>query len=339
MIEEIHKAGLRSASLTRQLLAFSRKQIVAPRVIDLNTIVADAEKLLRRLIGEDITLDSVLRPKEVCIKVDPGQMEQVLMNLVVNARDAMPQGGRLTVEVGEVELGEDSVGLHPGVRPGPYALLAVSDTGSGMSPEVRARLFEPFFTTKEVNKGTGLGLAVVHGVVKDAGGHIDVYSEIGIGTTFKIYLPRVGSATASMTVPSEPDPAPAGTETVLLVEDEAGVRGLTRHALAGWGYRLLEATNGADALRVASEFGGQIDLLVTDVVMPDMGGRQLAERLLAVRPTMKVLYVSGYTDDAVVRHGILEKHVQFLQKPFSPVALAHKVRQVLDSPATSAETT
>jgi PAS domain S-box-containing protein len=338
LVEEIHRAGERSASLTRQLLVFSRKQVIQPRVLDLDAVVVDAEKLLRRVLGEDVRLETALRPLSGKVKADSGQLEQVLMNLAVNARDAMPTGGRLTIETAEAELSEDYARLHSGVRPGPYILLAVSDTGTGMTAEVKARIFEPFFTTKEAGKGTGLGLAVVHGIVKEAGGHVGVYSEVGRGTTFKVYLPRVNEPTRAGKSPSDIQPARGGTETILLVEDEDGVRALSRHVLQGYGYKVLEAADGNEALRIASR-QGPIQLLVTDVVMPGgLGGRHLAERILTLHPRTRVLYVSGYTDDAVVRHGVLEEQVHFLQKPFSPVALAHKVREVLDTPAPNAGT-
>jgi two-component system cell cycle sensor histidine kinase/response regulator CckA len=324
LLEEIHRAGQRSASLTRQLLVFSRRQVIAPRVFDLNEVVAEAERMLRRLIGEDVALKAALCPGGLLVQADPGQVEQVLMNLAVNARDAMPTGGRLTIETAEVERdGADA-------RPGRYALLAVSDTGCGMTPEVQARAFEPFFTTKEAGKGTGLGLAVVHGIVTEAGGHITVYSEAGKGSSFKVYLPVAARPARPVASPSAVRSAPRGTETVLLVEDEKAVRTLTGYVLADCGYRVLEAADGDEALRVAQGHVGLIDLLVTDVVMPGVGGRRLAERLAATRPGTKVLFVSGYTDDAIVRHGVREDQVHFLQKPFTPLALARKVREVLD---------
>jgi PAS domain S-box-containing protein len=329
LLEEIRKAGERSASLTRQLLAFSRKQVLAPKVLDLNDVVRDTEKMLRRVIGEDIHLTTTLHPQLGSVKADPGQLEQVLLNLAVNARDAMPQGGKLTIETNNVVLGEGYARSHADVRPGQKVMLAVTDTGIGMTEEVKRRLFEPFFTTKGPGKGTGLGLAVVHGIVKQSDGSIEVYSEPGVGTSFKIYLPRVEQA--APTGKSGPDlaPAPHGTETLLLVEDDDAVRALTRFTLQQCGYTVLEASHGEEAIRVATNHPEKIHLLVTDVVMPGMGGRVLAERLLSLHPEMKVLYLSGYTDDAVVRHGILHEEVNFLQKPFSPNALAHQVREVL----------
>jgi CheY-like chemotaxis protein len=252
------------------------------------------------------------------------------MNLAINARDAMPSGGKLTIETADVELTEDYVHSHAGVRPGPYVRLAVSDTGGGMTAEVKARIFEPFFTTKAPGKGTGLGLAVLHGIVKEAGGHVEVYSELGIGTTFKIYLPRVDQPARSSKSAHDSPQAPRGTETILLVEDETGVRALTRHILARCGYTVLEAAGGDEALRIAREHSRPIELLVTDVVMPGLGGRKLAEQVLRRHSEAKVLYLSGYTEDAVVRSGILHEQVQFLQKPFSLLGLARKVREVLD---------
>ncbi|GMW02198.1 MAG: hypothetical protein AMXMBFR84_33340 [Candidatus Hydrogenedentota bacterium] len=331
LLEEIRKAGYRSASLTRQLLALSRKQILAPEVLDLNDVVRDTERMLCRVIGEDIDLATVLHPELGSVKADPGQLEQILLNLAVNARDAMPQGGKLTIETNNVILGEDYTRFHADVQPGRYVMLAVSDTGVGMTEEVKRHLFEPFFTTKETGKGTGLGLAVVHGIVKQSEGSIEVYSEPGVGTSFKIYLPRVEQAAPTGKTWPGLGPAPRGTETLLLVEDEDAVRALTRFTLQQCGYTVLEASRGEDALRVAGNHRKPIQLLITDVVMPGMGGRVLAERLLSLHPEMKVLYLSGYTNDAVVRHGILHEEVNFLQKPFSPSALAHRVREVLEN--------
>jgi len=326
---EIQRAGQRSAALTRQLLLFSRQQVIAPQLLDLNHVVEDAEKMLRRVIGEDIRLEARLGTLEGCIRADSGQMDQVLMNLAVNARDAMPRGGRLTIETREVDFDEEYSRWNPGLRPGHYLELSVSDTGCGMTDEVRARLFEPFFTTKEVGKGTGLGLAVVHGVVKQAEGHIQVDSQLDVGTTFHLYFPsypapRETASSSSATL------MPMGNETVLLVEDESSLRALSRQILVGCGYNVIEAVDGHDALQIAGSHRDTIHLVVTDVVMPRLGGRQLVERLLRLHPETRVLYVSGYTNDAIVRHGIQQDEVHFLQKPFAPPMLAAKIRTVLD---------
>jgi PAS domain S-box-containing protein len=330
LISEIHRAGERSAGLTRQLLAFSRQQVLAPRVLDLNAVVSDTEKMLRRMIGEDVRLATSPAPGLWLVKADPGQVEQVLLNLAVNARDAMPTGGRLTIETRNVELDAGYAAGHPGAHPGPHVLLAVSDTGCGMTDEVKARIFEPFFTTKGPGKGTGLGLATVYGIVTQSGGHVGVYSEAGVGTTFKVYLPRAEGPVGGSKVRAGALAPPRGAETVLLVEDDPGVRALSRHILAGCGYTVLEAGDGDEAARAAVRHAGLVHLLVTDVVMPGGGGRAVADRLLERCPGLKVLYVSGYTDDAVVRHGVLHESVNFLQKPFTPAALAWKVREVLD---------
>lgn len=329
MLREICLAGERAAALTRQLLAFSRQQVLEPKVVDLNTIVGDVDRMLRRLIGEDVELASLLRPGLQPVRVDPSQMEQVLLNLALNARDAMPQGGRLTIETSEVDLDRRYTATHPEVGTGRYVKLTVSDSGSGMTEEVKSRLFEPFFTTKGRDKGTGLGLAVVHGIVKQSGGSISVYSEPGVGTTFAIYLPVAKAATSPVPAPEEVH-MPTGDETILLVEDEEAVRHLATLVLEKAGYRLLTASSGDEALRIAHENDTQIDLVVTDVVMPGSSGRQTVERLRQTRSGFKVLFMSGYTDDAVVRHGVLQANVAYLQKPFTPTALARKVREVLD---------
>jgi len=329
-IEEIHKAGERAAMLTRQLLMFSRKAVVERRVLDINALVTDTEKLLRRLIGEDISLATVLCPALGQVKADSGQIEQVLMNLVVNARDAMPQGGKLTIETSNVELDSDYAKLHPEVKPGHYVMVAVSDTGTGMSHETKAHIFEPFFTTKGLGKGTGLGLATVYGIAKQSGGHVAVFSELGQGATFKIYLPPVKEKVPSAKSLHDQKVAPHGNETILLVEDDSAVRGIIKLALQALNYTVLEARNGEDAVRLCERHTEPIHLLLTDVVMPEMGGRQVAERLEACKKGIKVLFLSGYTDDAVIRHGILQAEVAFLQKPFTPMALANKVRDVLD---------
>ena len=334
-VEEIKRAADRAASLTRQLLAFSRQQVLAPKVLDLNSIVHDMDKLLHRLIGEDIDLFTVLEPGLGRVKADPGQVEQVIMNLAVNARDAMPLGGKLTIETTNVDLDENYARDHVSVKPGSYVMIAVSDTGTGMTEKVSSRIFEPFFTTKEVGKGTGLGLSTVYGIIKQSGGYVWVYSEVGIGSTFKVYLPRVDSPAEAVPALSS-QPVRRGTETVLLVEDEDGVRALVRQILHKHGYNVLESRHGGEALLMCERHQGKIDMLLTDVVLEQMSGRELAERLLKLRPEMKVLYVSGYADDAIVHHGVLNAGVAFLQKPFTTESLARKIRYVLDGPPQSA---
>jgi PAS domain S-box-containing protein len=329
-VEQVTRAGARAASLTRQLLTFSRKQVLAPRLLDLNTVVVETEQMLRRVIGEDVELATRLRSGLDRVLADPVQVEQVILNLAVNARDAMPKGGQLTLETKNVQLAETYTRLHPGVAPGAYVLLAVSDTGQGIPKEHLPHIFEPFFTTKEIGKGTGLGLAIVHGIVKQSGGHLEVYSEPGLGTTFKVYLPRAKEEPRARRSDTNLRGTPRGNETVLLVEDDEAVRVLIHQVLHEAGYSVLEAAHGGEAVSLCRQHKGPIQLLVTDVVMPLMGGRQVAETVRRGHPEMKVLYVSGYTDDAVVRHGILEEEVNFLQKPFTPTALARKVREVLD---------
>jgi PAS domain S-box-containing protein len=328
-LEQIAAAGSRGAALTRQLLTFSRKQVVVPELVDVNAVLREMEKMLARLIGEDVELTVTPAAGLGGVLADPGQIEQVVMNLAVNARDAMPRGGKLTVETANVELGETYTAGHPGTPPGRYVLVAVTDTGCGMPPELTARIFEPFFTTKGPELGTGLGLAVVHGIVQQCGGRIEVYSEPGVGSTFKVYLPRAKDGAAGAPPPGERRPVRRGTETVLLVEDEDGVRKLARLVLARSGYTVVEARNGGEALLQCRGHSGPIHLLVTDMVMPNMSGRQVAEALTAERPGLKVLYLSGYTDDAIVRHGLLAPDAPFLQKPFTPDALSAKVREVL----------
>ncbi len=333
-VAEIGAAAGRAASLTGQLLAFSRKQVLRPRVLDLNALVASAAKMLGRLIGEDIELATDLAPGALAVRADPGQVEQVLMNLAVNARDAMPRGGRLRIHTRAVERGGPEPLPGREGEPGRYVLLEVSDTGCGMPPEVRDRLFEPFFTTKEVGKGTGLGLATVYGIVTQSGGAIDVASAPGQGTTFTIYLPKPPGLGAA----ADPGPADAaepagGRETVLLVEDEDGVRGLAGQALSGRGYTVLEARGGTEALALAERHPGGIDVLVTDVVMPGLGGVALARRLAEARPGLRVLYMSGYTDSVLFRHGVEQDAINYLWKPFKPLELVRRVREVLDAPA------
>ncbi len=327
-VEEIRKAAITASALTRQLLAFSRQQVLEPRVLDLNAVVTSTEKLLRRLLGEDVHLTTTLATALGTVKADPGQLEQIIMNLAVNARDAMPRGGRLSIETANVDLEETDVRGHLAGQPGRYVMLAISDTGVGMDAATQARIFEPFFTTKEAGKGTGLGLATVYGIVKQSGGFVWVHSEPGSGSSFKIHLPRLD---APVTPAAAPAPEPVdGSETVLVVEDVAAVRTVTRAMLERHGYTVLEAHDGETAIRLAEAHRGTIHLLLTDVVMPAVSGRALADHLIALRPVMRVLFVSGYTDDAIVRHGILQDGIAFLQKPFTPDVLARKVRAVLD---------
>jgi len=327
-ITEVRSAGERAARLTQQLLAYSRKALIEPKVIDLNALVSESVELLRRLIGEDIVVSTGLQPAPARIRADRGQIEQVVMNLVVNARDAMPTGGRVTVETRTVALGPDDLPDDPDLEPGCYVRLTVADTGAGMTEEVRAHVFEPFFTTKGVGKGTGLGLAVVHGAVKQSGGHIGVSSAVGAGTTFTLLFPAVADTAAH--VWSGPDAPARGAETVLLAEDEGAVRTIARLALESYGYTVLAVGCGTDALDTAAAHAGEIAMLVTDVVMPGMSGRQLAEELRRRQPGLRVLFMSGYTDDVVVRHGLVEPVDAFIQKPFSPEAIAQKVREMLD---------
>jgi two-component system cell cycle sensor histidine kinase/response regulator CckA len=327
---EIHKAGERATLLTKQLLAFSRQQTLDPKVADLNEVIADMDSMLRRLIGEDIDFTVRHGAHLGLVKVDVGQMGQVLMNLAVNARDAMPAGGHLTVETQNLELDEAYCREHVDVKAGPYVMLAVTDSGTGMDKATQARIFEPFFSTKAKDKGTGLGLSTVFGIVRQSGGHILLYSEPGQGSSFKVYLPRVTETKAAAPAAPAAIPARGGHECVLLVEDEPQLRALTRQVLLEWGYKVLDAPGGEQALAISRAHAGPIDLLLTDVVMPQMSGRQLADRLLPQRPGMKVLYVSGYTDNAIVHHGILERGIAFLQKPFAMQALGHKLREVLD---------
>ena len=330
-IEEIKLAGERAAELTRQLLAFSRQQTLEAKIIDLNQLAGGMEKMLRRLLGADIDL-TLLSARELWnVRADPGQLEQVLMNLAVNARDAMPQGGKLTIEVKNVNLDEEYAAAHHEVVAGSYVMLAVSDSGSGMDRATLARIFEPFFTTKEKGKGTGLGLSTVFGIVKQSGGHIWVYSEPNLGTTFRVYLPRAEGEAVSSVAEAAGGRDTRGNETVLLVDDDDQVRAVARGILRRLGYVVLEASNGGEALLIAEQHPAKIQLLLTDVVLPRMSGRQIAERISGMRPGIDVLFMSGYTDDAVLQHGILESGVAYLQKPLTPDSMARKVRQVLDA--------
>jgi len=331
-IEEIRKAGERAAALTRQLLAFSRQQMLEPRVLDLDELVRGMQKMLERIIGEDITLEVSRGVRVSPVFADPGQLEQVLMNLVVNARDAMPRGGKLTIETSNVNLAGDYTKTHFGVEGGDYVMLAVSDTGMGMDKETQARIFEPFFTTKAPGSGTGLGLSTVYGSIKQSGGHIWVYSEPGKGTSFKVYLPA--RATPAADKPSTIQPQETlltGSETILLVEDDEQVRVVAEDILRRAGYHVLQARNAGEALLTCEQFPQRIHLLLTDVVMPQMSGVQLARRLAQIRPDMKVLCMSGYTDEAVLRHGMIESGLAFVQKPLTPDRLLSKVRTTLGS--------
>jgi CheY-like chemotaxis protein len=328
-LTEIQKAGTRAAALTRQLLAFSRKQIIEPTLLDMNQLVTEMRPMLERLIGEDVKVVVILRPELALVKADRGQLEQIVMNLAVNARDAMPQGGILTIEAASVELDDHYAATHLNVRPGPYVALTVTDTGTGMTPEVQGRLFEPFFTTKEVGKGTGLGLATVHGIVMRSGGNIGVYSEIGKGTSFKVYFPRVDVNEQVPDLDRPPVLAHIGGETVLLVEDAQGLRELAKRLLERQGYTVVLAANASEAVRV---FGAHpsIDVVLTDVVMPGGSGPDLVRQLLSQRPSLHVIYMSGYTEDAITQHGVLRPGVAFLHKPFTSETLGQKVREVLD---------
>jgi PAS domain S-box-containing protein len=337
--QEIASAAVRATSLTRQLLAFSRKQMLAPKILDLNSVVTENLKMLTRMIGEDVDLVMVPAAGLGTIRADAGQVEQVIMNLAVNARDAMPSGGKLTIETSNVSLDEEYARFHAPLRPGNYVMLAISDTGAGMDTETQSHIFEPFFTTKGP-KGTGLGLSTVYGIVKQSGGYIWVYSEPGKGTTFKIYLPRVAEATESPAVvalPAEAVAAEPGTETILLVEDEANLRYLARQYLEKQGYRVIEAADGAVAMQIAVAHEGVIHLLLTDVIMPGMNGRELAQRISEIRPNVKVLYMSGYTENVIGRNGTLDAGVRLLQKPFTLRDLKSKVREVLESTPSSPE--
>jgi len=328
-IEEVESAGQRAAALTGQLLAFSRKQVVQPQVLALNCVVTDLTKMLQRLIGEDVELETSLDPDAWHVKADRGQIEQIIMNLAVNSRDAMPEGGKLTIETSNVHLDENYASGHIDATPGSHVMLAITDTGSGMDKETESRIFEPFFTTKEQGRGTGLGLSTVYGIVKQNGGSIGVYSELGRGTSFKVYLPRVKESVDTKAETPQDDCA-RGTETILLVEDSDTVRKLARKLLLADGYTVLDAPSGDDGWQISEQYKGPIDLLLTDLVMPGTSGREIAQRLAARRPRMSVLYMSGYTDDAIVRHRVLDSTAPFIQKPFTRYALIRKVREVLD---------
>jgi two-component system cell cycle sensor histidine kinase/response regulator CckA len=329
-LKEIERSADRAADLTRQLLAFSRKQMMEMRVVDLNEVVKGLEKMLKRIIGEDIELVSYLSEGLWRVRVDPSQMEQAIINIVVNARDAMPQGGKLTIETANVELDEEYARRHIAVKPGSYVMLSISDTGVGMTKEVQERIFEPFFTTKEMGRGTGLGLSTVYGIVKQSGGNIWVYSEVGRGSTFKIYLPRVEEALEEGVREEVIGEIPRGSETILVVEDEEVVRKLAVRLLKRQGYKVLEAPDGGQAFILCEKYQDPIHLILTDVVMPGMSGRELVERLQRIHPEMKALYMSGYTDNVILHHGILEQGLAFIQKPFTLEILGRKVREVLD---------
>jgi two-component system, cell cycle sensor histidine kinase and response regulator CckA len=332
-LEEIRKAGERAASLTNQLLVYSRRQILAPRAVNLNEIASQMETMLRRLIGEDIEFQVSLDRKVGFIKADPGQIEQVILNLVVNARDAMPKGGRLFLETDQVDMADEAACLNEPVVAGLYVRLTVRDTGVGMEDTVKNHLFEPFFTTKKTGRGTGLGLSTVYGIVRQSGGCIGVESEKGKGAAFKVYFPAAPQASGEAKVPERGDDTAclSGSETILVAEDDFAVRSLVKDILKSYGYRVLEAVNGLEALEAAKGHAGKIDLLLTDVIMAQMGGRELTDRMKLIRPDLKIIYMSGYTDDAILRHGVFTKADTFLQKPFTPEGLARKIRMVLDS--------
>ena len=330
--EEILKAADRAAALTNQLLAFSRRQIMQPKVISVNLVIEQTEKMLRRLIGEDVELLIKLNADSANIKADPNHIEQAIVNLAVNARDAMPTGGRLTIETGNFHIDENYVRTHMGVKPGDFVMIAVSDTGIGMDSVTRQHIFEPFFTTKERGKGTGLGLATVYGMVKQSGGDIWVYSELGTGTTFKLYFPKVEEPVSQVSSDGSERAKVAATETILLVEDEKAVRDLTCRILQKLGYQVLTAASGEAAIEIGRSYAGQVALLLTDVVMPNMSGRQVADALLQIRPGLRVLFLSGYTENTVVHHGVLDSTVDFLPKPFSREVLGQKIREILTRP-------
>jgi CheY-like chemotaxis protein len=329
-IKNIREAGERAAGLTRQLLAFSRKQVLQPAVLDLNGVVGGMTELVQRLVGEHIGVKTLLAPDLGRVRADPAQLEQVIMNLAANARDAMPAGGKLTIETANAELDETYTSAHVAVKPGRYVMLSVTDTGVGMDESTMSQVFEPFFTTKPVGHGTGLGMATVYGIVKQSGGSIWAYSEPGRGSTFKIYLPEAGGALSPTRLLVEATGKMGAGETILLVEDEEPVRRIAERILTGEGYRVLVAADGEEAMDIANQAQGKIHLLLTDVVMPKMNGNQLAEKVAERNPRLRVLYMSGYTDDVIVRHGMLKPDTQFIGKPFNSAALRRKVREVLD---------
>jgi two-component system cell cycle sensor histidine kinase/response regulator CckA len=330
--EQIEKCAYMAAALTRQLLTFSRKQVIEPRVLNLNAVLGNIERMLRRLIGEDVEFRAILDPAAGHIKADPGQIEQVIMNLAVNARDAMPNGGQIIATTANVTLDSSRLKNLPGLIPGAYVMLAIADSGTGMTDKVKAHLFEPFFTTKPPGKGTGLGLATCFGIVRQSSGHIEVQSELGKGTTFKLYFPWIPDAVEPARARNIAPQVSGGTETVLLVEDEAVVRELAVETLRERGYTVMEAGNGEEGLRIARQHHGKIDLVLTDVVMPVMGGKEMADALRGTHPDTKILFTSGYTEDAIGHHGVLRAGIQFLQKPYLTVTLARRVREVLDEP-------
>jgi two-component system, cell cycle sensor histidine kinase and response regulator CckA len=336
MARQIEAASQRASALTRQLLALGRRQIMTQRVLDPGEVLAEITPLIRRIIGEDIEFEINDAPDPSLVRADPTQLEQVLVNLIANAREAMPSGGRLTVDIAGVDLDELYAATRPEIVPGPYVMIAISDTGAGMTEEVREHIFEPFFTTREGSGGTGLGLATVHGIVKQSGGSISVYSEPGRGSVFKVYLPRVFEAAEGRVAPIDEPASVEGTETILLAEDDEAVRGIAIRALTRAGYQVLAAESGAVALELARGHTGTIDLLVTDVVMPEMSGSQLVEELGRLRPGTQTLFVSGYTGNATVHHGVLDSDEAFLPKPFTPTGLVRKVREVLESRRTPA---
>lgn len=330
LVTEIRDAAEQAASLTNQLLAFSSKQVLQPQTFDLRLELAEMEKMLRRMIGEDIQLITTPGSEPALIEADPGQIKQVVMNLVINARDAMPRGGRITMTISNVHLEEAHDHRHLEREPGPYVVLAISDTGEGMDPVTQARIFEPFFTTRKRHKGTGLGLSSVHGIVKQSGGFICVSSEPGLGSTFKIFLPKVEQPENEMVLKGQSAKSPQGSETILIVEDNAVVRRVVKKILINLGYQVLEAADSDEALGICAEYSGPIHLLFTDVIMPGMNGRDLAERWVARRPNTKIIFTSGYTEDTIAHQGALEEGIHFMQKPYRPDLLARKIREVLD---------